>query len=425
MPVPVRLPAWPGAPAATITAPSDRRSARRILCKSLHGSIHGAIRRGVLGALALGTVCAASIEAAPLQGKPDQVFYRNARGDVKTDNGTITENTLSETVIEDSSGDEQKRSSDVVVRVVLQRVPAAYDDGSAYMARGDFENAAAKFRLVAGDDGSRPVVKAHARLMAANALMERGKIDAAAFGDAKSELETFLSDHADNRDVPIARMLHARAARLSGDAEAAFTGYSELFGEAGAGTPTTGYPLALCYEAGIAAVETALSSGNTEGAQTILGSIESSLPAVLAALEEADPDRERMLAVQSAARLGEGWVLLAGDQASQAATFFRTQVQNAEAGNSELRFGALLGLGESLLAAGEAREAQLALAKVSSLDFSSRDRVARALTGLAACALQLPDANARGQAKAWVQTVLDHYADTPAVLRANELAKGL
>ena len=39
----------------------------------------------------------------------------------------------------------------------------------------------------------------------------------------------------------------------------------------------------------------------------------------------------------------------------------------------------LLGLGESLLASDRAREAQLALAQVSALDHSDRDRVARAL----------------------------------------------
>lgn len=355
---------------------------------------------------------------ASAQGKPDQVFWRNARGDVRVDSGTITENTLTETVLTTSDGKDQKRASDVVVRVSFGRVPTAYADGTAYFERGDFENAAAKYRLAAGDDGTSPVLQARARLQAARALMEQGRADTAAFGEARSELETFLADHADNRDVPAARMLLGRALRLSGDAAAATTAYRELFGEAGAGTPTTGYPLALCYEAGAAAAETALVAGDSATAQEVFGTIESGLPTVLASLEEEDPARGRLLAVQSTARLGEGWVLLASDQGSQAVTFFRTQVQNAPADQPALRFGAQLGLGEALLASGEPRQAQIELAQVSSLDFTSRDRVARALTGLAACALELPDSQARSQAQAWLDTVLNDYADTPAALVA-------
>ena len=380
-----------------------------------------------LAAVALAGAAAflgSTAHAAPLQGKPDQVFYRNARGDVRVDSGTITENTLSETVIADADGDEKKRSSDVVVRIVFGRVPAAYADGDAYFQRADFENAAAKFRLVAGDDGASPVIRAASRLRAAETLMELAKTDATAFGEALSEVETFLADHADNRDVPHARTLQARATRMGGDAAAAAGLYKALFEEAGSGTPTEGYPLSVCYAAGVQAAECALESGDTDTAQALFDSITSSLPTVLGNLDEDDVERAPLRAAQSAARLGEGWILLAKEQHSQAVTFFRTQVQqvqNAPAGDAELRFGALLGLGESLLAAGEPREAQLQLAQVSSLDFSSRDRVARALVGLAAASLELPDANARAQAKGWVDTVLDRYADTPAVLAARAL----
>ena len=392
------------------------------------------VGRGTLGArvLAAAFLVAASIgsgstpSAAPLpQGKPDQVFYRNARGDVRSDSGRIIENSLTQTVIEDQRGDEKKRASDIVVRVVFSRVPPAFTDGKAYGARGDFENAAAKFRLVAGDSSVREPVRARARFLAAQALMDQGKLDAEAFASARGEWETYLSDHAEDRDVPLGRMHLGRAALLSGDAAKALEVFSALFEEAGSGTPTTGYPLALCYRAGIAASEVALSQGDADTARAILGSIESGLPAVLSGLEEDDPARRTLLAVQSAARLGEGWLLLSAGQTAQAVTFFRTQVQNAQSGDSELRFGALLGLAEALLADGEARAAQIEFAKVSSLDFASPDRVARALTGLAACALKLPDAKARTQAKQWVQTVITDFGDTPAVLTARELIKGL
>jgi hypothetical protein len=381
----------------------------------------------VLGSLVLGSLYVGSTQlaAAPIQGKPDQVFYINPRGEVRTDNGLVESNTLTETVITNLDGDEKKRKSASVVRVVFGRVPAAYSDGLSYMQRGDFENAAAKFRLAAGDGETRPAVQAQARLEAARALVEQAKVDQTVFGEAKSELETFLADHATNREVPAARMLHGRTTLLSGDSVGALASYRGLFGEGESGTPTPGYSLALCYEAGIAAVDTALMLGNADAAREILSSIETSLPGVLAGLEEEDPNRMRLLAVQASARLGEGWVLLASEQTSQAVTFFRTQVQNAQADEAELRFGAQLGFGMALLASGKAREAQLELAKVSALDFSSRDRAAKALIGLANCALSLPDSNARSQAKAWVTTVLERYADTPAVLDARDLSKKL
>jgi len=380
-------------------------------------------RRALLrsSTLALTLGCSLGLAGVTTAQANDQVFWINARGDVRIDSGTITENTLRETVLT-MGDDEQSRASDLVVRVVFGNISPAFADGQAYMARGEFENAAAKFRLAAGDADTRPVGRAHARWMAANTLMERGKTDPAAFGEAQAEFETFLSEYPENRKVPQARMLLGRAQHLAGDVAAAGETYSALFAEGGSGTPTTGYPLVLCYEAGLAAAEAALAQGDGEAARALYGSIESSLPTILSGLEAGDPAVGELEAVQSAARLGEGFVLLASDQANQAVTFFRTQVQNAPADEPALRFGAQLGLGEALLASDEPREAQLALAQVSSLDFTSRDRVARALIGLAEAALALPDANARTQAKTWVDTVLEGYADTPAVLRAHELA---
>ena len=123
------------------------------------------------------------------------------------------------------------------------------------------------------------------------------------------------------------------------------------------------------------------------------------------------------------ARLGEGFCLLAKGSTSQARTFFQGQLTNASKSSSQ-RFGARLGLAQALFADGRFREAQIEFAQVSAIDHTDRDRVARALVGLAECSQQLSDSTGRQQAKSWLQTVKDQYGDTPSALRAQELLKG-
>ena len=94
-------------------------------------------------------------------------------------------------------------------------------------------------------------------------------------------------------------------------------------------------------------------------------------------------------------------------------------------GNAPLRHGARLGLAEALLAEGKVREAQIQFAQVSAIDHTDRDRVARALVGLAQCSLKLSDKNANQKAKRSLETVRDHYGDTPSVLQAQVLLQTL
>ena len=151
--------------------------------------------------------------------------------------------------------------------------------------------------------------------------------------------------------------------------------------------------------------------------------MEAALPNILAQLDAESLDRPALLGIQSMSRLGEGSVLLANKKASQAKTFFEGQIRNADINNPNLVFGAHLGLGEALLAEGNHREAQLEFAFVSALDHVNRDRVARALVGMAECADKLKDSTGKADAKTWLEDVRDHYGDTPSVLQAVEMLK--
>lgn len=415
--------------------PGRLRRAASSVDASVHASIHPGIHRapilrllrglGVACWLALATVDVGALPQGERPKRPDQVMWRNRRGQETKQAGTVTENSLAQVVIE-VEGRSRTMESGSVAEIEFGDVPPAYQDGVAYAARGDHENAAAKFRLAAGDPSARDVVKASARLEAAMALKDQGATDANAFVEAKAEYERFLADHPDNREVPRARFFLARMQRLTGDAKTAAETYRSLYKEAAGAGVTPGYSPQLCFQAGLAAAESFLVVGDTLQAREIYAEMDSLIPRALGEIAVDDAgQRAEFERLQAQARLGEGYCLLAGGSVSQAKTFFEGQLRNAGARDVALRNGARLGLAETLLAEGKLREAQIEFATVSAIDHTDPDRVARALVGLAECALKLSDANARTDARLWIQTVKDHYGDTPSVRKAQELSQTL
>jgi TolA-binding protein len=380
-------------------------------------------RRPGPASLVLWALLGAGAAHAQQAARTDQVLWRNARGQLNTLNGTVKENTLTQVVIASGSS-ERKISTLDVERVEFGDVPPSFADGLAYLEHADFENAAAKFSLAASDAAARAVVRARARLEAARAWLRRGAVDPLAFESARKECELFLSEHADNRELPEARLLLGRALRLSGDAPRAAETYAALYREASGAQPTPGYPPAISFQAGLFAAEAYLAGNDAAHARETYLGLDAALTTALAALDEKDPRRATLLAIQSEARLGEGFCLLASGSVSQAKTFFQGQLSGAS-GSATRRFGAQLGLGEALLAEGNAAAARLELALVSAIDFTDKDRVARALVGLAQCATKLNYSSARNDARLWLETVRTQYGDTPAVLRAQELLKTL
>lgn len=379
--------------------------------------------RAVLFTVALclaGTGPTASLVLAQTA-RPDRVNWVNPRGRITTDTGTITKNSLDKVVI-DLGRNEKSIDSKKVRSVAFGAVPPSFNEGVAYFDRRSFENAAKAFQVAAGDGSAREFVKARARLSAAEAYLLHGATDPAAFALARAELETFIEDHKDNRELPTARRLLGRAQRLAGEAAVAAATYEELYREASAGTE--GYPLKTCLYGGLGAAEAYIAAGNPDKARKIYLDLESAAISGLADLDERSPDRRDFVLLLNEARLGEGFCLLARASISQARTFFNGRLSGAN-GNAPLRHGARLGLAEALLAEGRVREAQIEFAQVSAIDHTDRDRVARALVGLAQCSLKLSDKGAHASAKRSLETVRDRYGDTPSVLRAQELLQTL
>ena len=356
---------------------------------------------------------------------PDQVLWSN-RGKISTVTGTVTTNSLTQVVVQTGDKERELDAADVQ-QVEFGDVPQTFADGRAYFDRGDYENAAAKFEVAATSPETRAVVQAAARLWAARAWLAFGVRDRTAFEKSAEQATRLIEDFTDNRDVPQARALLGRATWLSGNTQGAAELLTALFTEGSGEAPTPGYPTLVAYRAGLDAAQARLETGeeaDVEVARGLFDSVATGLSSVLAGLEEDAADRRDLERIQTQARLGEGFCLLAAGQTSQAKTFFEGQKSSASMVSAQ-RFASQLGLGQALLAEGSARQAQIEFAQVSALDHTDRDRVARALVGLAECSLALDSADSRKAAKISLDTILAQYGDTPAVLRAQELSQTL
>lgn len=358
-----------------------------------------------------------------IQNQPDQVFVREGNGALRPVSGVLTENKLTGVAVGSDRFD-----SDQVAHITFGSVPSSFREAKNYFERRSYAEAAAKYRLAAGES-DRNVVQAAARLRAAQALLYVGSVDSSAFADADREATRFLEDFPDNREVPRGRYIQATARFLSGDAAAAGALFQAIYDEVTKSVPSEGYDIVLGYKSGLRGASAYLEAGMTQEAREIFQRMTSTLPSLIAGMTEEDRNYGDMLEIQASARLGEGFALLAGGNSSRAVDFFREQLNGAATASDEssrlstaaLTFGARLGLGLSLAKEGQYRQAQIELAIVSSLDHTDRDRVARALLGLAECALNLPDSDSRSQARAWVETVLNQYSDTLWVQKAHAL----
>ena len=357
--------------------------------------------------------------------KLDKVLRRNPRTKkVTVNSGLIKTNTLDGVTLE-KDGKEQTIKSDEVLRIEWGAVPIAFSEGKGYAAKGDFENAVARFREAAGESSSREVIQAAARLHSAETLLSWGGLDPGQFTNCVSECDRYLSDYPSGRQVPRARWLKARALRLSGDPAGASAIFQGLYGEASTDPPTTGYDRAQSMLAGLDSAESLLAAGQAPAASQLYRTLETSLSTMIAAIEDpTSPERATLIAARGKAAAGEGFVHLAEARLPQALTFFKGRLANKDLPSAE-RLAATLGLAEVYKAQNEMRLAQVEFAKVAAIDHNDRDRVAQALVGLAESTVKLADADARVLARKYLTDVKNRFGDTPAALRAREILQTL
>jgi len=372
--------------------------------------------------LLLGLLC--FVAPASAQTRPDQVYVLDTRsGAINMLPGIVKEHGLVETVII-RNGKERKYDTWRVERIVWGSVSGSFREGRTYFERNDFENAAAKF-LVAATNDDRAPVQAAARMLAAQSYLELSTTNPDRISEAIEQAQRYIEDHSTSAELPAARALHARATWLSGDAAAAAPLFRALFQEAGAAEITEGYSLIPCLLAGLQSARAYLAAGETLPAREIYSTLQQRADSAITTLEEESRDRAPLRRLSLEARAGEGFVLVASQQNRQAITFFESQLSSAGKTDSALRFACFLGLGEAQVAEKKLRTAQLNFSRVSSLDHTDRDRVARALFRLAESTRELSDPGSAGTVRSWLETVTTEYGDTPWAGPARKLLETL
>ncbi|HIF39832.1 MAG TPA: hypothetical protein EYQ74_01875 [Planctomycetes bacterium] len=358
-------------------------------------------------------------------GKPDKVLRRNPRtGTISSITGTVLENGLGGVKVE-RNGKENTYDAFEIVNIEWGVVPSSFREGKIYAERGDHENALARFQLAASNTDTRSIVRGAARLSAAEALLAWGADDFNRYAECVTEVERYLLDNPEGRSVPRARWIKARASLLAGDAATAAEGFRALY-ESGVVQSAQGYDRTFCMDAGLEAAHAFLGgeTANTGTARELFASLEVAFGQA-ATLEGVSADeRVHLLAGQGRAAVGEGFCLLAGGDGSKAERFFQGRLSGANS-NPAQRFSIHYGLGLSLLAQGRFIQSQVELAKVTSLDHTSRDRKAAALVAMADAALKLGAADSSSLAKRWLTIVTDVYADTPAAAKAAKALENL
>lgn len=351
-------------------------------------------------------------------GAVDQVFVQR-RGSVRPFSGKLVKNGL-EAVVLEIEGEEREFPAVDIVRVSVGILPNSYLEGRSMAKAGDLDNAVRAFQLAADDSEASEAARAQAHLEASRALIAQAGRNGGDFSTAITSAEEFLTAFADHRETPAARALLGRAQVLSGDSATGAATYAALFGELQDGTPTTGYGLVDCLQAGLEAARAYARAGDADAARSTYDQLGEELPRANGALEPNDPRQSQLRRLTSLAELGEGWAFLAEDKSTQAKNFFNNKLENAERGDFLLRAGARVGLGEALLSSGNADKAQFEFARASALVSGDRDLAARALLGLANA---LVEVGAPKDVMLPVLTSLTQtYGDTPAARAGRELA---
>ena len=367
-----------------------------------------------LSALALALVGFSN--AALAQVGTDQVTHYNPRTErVVMVTGSVETNGLDGVTVKTGEESTVKLDASNVLRIVWGDTPQAYTDARTYWTRGDYESALAQFRLASSDSEARPVVQAAARMQSAECLLHLGATDAARFEECGTEAQRYIDDYANGRALPQAMALKARALWLQGKAELASAAFIELFEKGKA--KTAGFPQTLCLKAGLDGAWTSLEYDNTGKARELFTACQAGFQT---AAEEAAPGARASLASLAAiSSTGEGFALLTSGDARGAKAFFENKISQADLSPAG-QFSAALGLGESLLADGQAAEAQIHLARASALDPSGRDRTARAMLGLVK-ALRAGEGPAAAQATILLTKIKTAYGDTPSAFHAAKL----
>lgn len=300
--------------------------------------------------------------------------------------GTVLSESFDTVVYENKRGDEKRLDARQVARLEYDDAPAGLKRASQFLAQDDFQNAVQAYQACEAE-GDRDWVAERAMLGKCRALLRWSEVDQGRTGEASAAWREFLASYPESRFLVEAKTGLGLALGLAGDVDEAASTFEQL--TAFAFDKNLGQEVE--NEARLQRGLVFLRGGQSQVAETRLRSLVISVQDLISSAGDLTPHaREQLASTLARARIGLGEAISHKDGPQAARTYWDGLLRDRSLA-PQTRSAASIGLAEAALAAGEARQAQLALAKVVATYPGSDTTLAKALYLLAESTAKLGD----------------------------------
>lgn len=283
-------------------------------------------------------------------------------------------------------------------------LPELLNKGEAFMHSQDFQNAANAFEAAASEEGAF-WVKPWASLRHAETLLLWANADRGRAGDAAKAFRAWADANADSFWLPRARMGQAKAMAMSGDVDGATTLMQQLSDTAF--EKNLGRHVEL--NVNLVRCEAFLIGGQAEVAQARLRDLVTKLREAVQSPDTPTGARGLLNSLYSRSQVLLGDAIYAKDGGRAAATYWEGLSKDRNV-SADVRAAAWIGIAQNAREQGQAREAQLQLAKVVATLPASDEMMARALYELGEVSKELGNNPTSGDA--YHQRLLERYPST-------------
>ncbi|MCP4772131.1 MAG: hypothetical protein GY879_12060 [Planctomycetes bacterium] len=283
-------------------------------------------------------------------------------------------------------------------------LPELISKGESFILSQDFQNAANAFEAAAAEEGAF-WVKPWASLRHAETLLVWANADRGRAGDAAKAFRTWADANADSFWLPRAQMGQAKAMAMSGDVDGATTLMQELSDTAF--EKNLGRHVEL--HVNLVRCEAFLIGGQAEVAQARLRDLVTKLREAVQSPDTPVGAKSLLTSLYSSSQVLLGDAIYAKDGGRAAATYWEGLSKDRNA-SADVRAAAWIGIAQNAREQGQAREAQLQLAKVVATLPASDEMMARALYELGEVSKELGNNPTSGDT--YHQRLLERYPST-------------
>lgn len=318
--------------------------------------------------------------------------------------GKLTAAGLDSVTLENADGDSRDFPAGNILSLTPGPLPEGVVQGETFLADLDYQNASSSFEAAASGGGDFWVAP-YASLRHAETLLAWASADRARAGDAAKAFRSWAETHADSFWFPRAQMGAAQAMAMSGDVDGATSLMQKLADTAF--EKNLGRHVEL--QVNLVRCESFLIGGQAEVAEARLRDL-------VVKLEEAVRDPKAPMGTKGLyASLSSRAQILLGDAITEkdgvrtAASYWQGLSEDRNA-SADVRAAAWIGIARAAREGGDARQAQLQLAKVVATLPASDEVMARALYELGEVSKELGNNPTSGDT--YHQRLLERYPNT-------------